>query len=156
MAFDPKEQLLAGVEILNPFMRSQGFRFALDRVGNASGGRVAVGAYARKERRLELHYRYGLGIVRYRIGTHALGHAVYIRLLGVSAESQWVRVAMDQTLEGFHRLLHDLRHFCDDFLAGSGEQFIMLAEQFARNPRMFSGFGALDRQAEVNRRKADR
>lgn len=145
MTFDPKTQLVEGAKILNPRMLASGFTFAPKEAGAASGGPFARGSYTKGDRRLELHYRWGLGIVRYHIGEHALDHDVYMRLLGVYPQSQWVRVKMDKTLDGFHRLLFDLEHFCHDFLQGSGEGFVALAEKFAEDPGMFSGFDALSR-----------
>ena len=145
MIFDPRRQLEAGIAILDPRMTEKGFSFALEGEGAASGGHFACGSYTKGNRRLELHYRWGLGIVRYHIGEHTLEHADYMRLRGTYAQSQWVRVVMDKTLDGFHRLLYDLQNFCRDFLSGSGEKFVALAEKFAQDPAMFSGFKALGR-----------
>ncbi len=143
MEFDPGKQLEAGVAILDPLMTDNGFTFAYEGAGAASGGRSASGSYSRDDRRLDLHYRWGLGVVRYHIGQHALDHADYMKLLGTYPDSQWVRVAMDKTLDGFHRLLHDLQRFCQDFVSGDGTEFVRLAEKSAEDPKMFSGFRAL-------------
>jgi len=145
MKFDPRRQLEAGVAILDPLMADKGFSFTPVAAGTGSGGHFACGSYIKGNRRLELHYRWGLGIVRYHIGEHSLDHAHYMRLLGKYSESQWVRVTMDKTLDGFHRLLYDLRNFCQDFLSGNGEEFLSLADRFAQDPGIFSGPNALGR-----------
>lgn len=145
MTFDPKTQLLEGAKILSPRMLASGFTFAPEEAGPASGGAFARGSYTKGDRRLELHYRWGLGIVRYHIAEHALDHDVYMRLLGVYPQSQWVRVKMDKTIDGFRRLLFDLEHFCHDFLQGPGEHFVELADKFAQDPEMFSGLKGLGR-----------
>jgi len=121
------------VAILDPLMADKGFSFTPEAAGLASGGHFASGVYSKGSRRIELHYRYGLGIVRYHIGEHSLDQGAYMRLLGKYAESQWVRVTMDKTLDGFHRLLYDLQNFCQDFFSGSGEEFLALAENRDRH-----------------------
>jgi len=92
---------------------------------------------------LELHYRWGLGIVLYRIGDTELAHNTYMKLLGVSGQSEFMRSALDKTLNGFTRLKADLERFAGDFLSGDGAQFIELARRFKDDPGMFSGFKAI-------------
>src|ERR1700733_2642043 len=47
-------------------MRSHGFVFGPTTAGDGSGGSFARGEFRGGNRRLELHYRYSLGLVTYR------------------------------------------------------------------------------------------
>ena len=67
MIVDPIARLREGTTILDPLLNEHGFNFVMTSAGKGSGGHFAVGEYRRGERRLELHYRWGLGIVCYRV-----------------------------------------------------------------------------------------
>ncbi len=145
----PTEQLLEGVGILDPLLTGCGFVFRLDRAGRGSGGTFAAGRYERGDRFMELHYRWGLGLVVYHVAGATRDHNTYMKLLGVFRDSAYAAVALDGTSDGFHRLLADLERFGQDFLSGDGQQFQKLARQFAADPRMFSGFRAMDSFADT-------
>jgi hypothetical protein len=114
-AKDPKEQLLAGVDILRPLLEPHGFVFELETVGTGSGGLFASGAFKKDERRLELHFRYSLGLVRYHINQDSLDHETYMRLLGVYGRNQYPDFPQEP-LDSFRHLAADiwqlLRRFC--------------------------------------------
>ncbi len=143
MTFDPAKQLVDGAKILDPVLSPHGFVFTLGATGKGSGGHFASGSYRRDDRVLELHYRWGLGVVLYRIGDAELHHNIYMKLLGVAAQSEFMRSALDKTLDGFTRLKADLERFAGDFLSGDGTQFLELARRFKDHPGMFSGFKAI-------------
>jgi hypothetical protein len=142
MAGDPKQTLLKGIAILRPCLDSHGFAFKLGTVGKGSGGDFASGEFSRDDRRLELHFRYSLGLVTYHIGDHTLDHESYLRYLGKWQQHKYPGFS-DDPLDGFHHLLHDLRNFCMDFLSGPGHNFCLFAEQHVRDPNRFGGFNAL-------------
>lgn len=123
MAVDPTEQLLAGAKILEPIMGRYGFQFKLLKSGSGSGGAFACGHYVNGDRRLELHYRYGLGMVIYRAGKAELSHRDYVERLGVLTESQFVWNAKEESLSGFDWLREDIERFCRSFLIGQCEHF---------------------------------
>ncbi len=127
MNIDPVEKLCEGSKILDPVLEKSGFHFEVSITGKASGGRFAVGEYSRDERRLELHYRHGLGIVRYYFGKCMLDHLQYKKLLGVYSECRFASTRLDGGLDGFERLRDDLVRYGDDFLNGDGEQFCSFA-----------------------------
>lgn len=82
-------------------------------VGRGSGGEFAYGEYARGDRRLELHFRYSLGLVTYHTGSNTLSHEAYMKALGAgSTEAQYPRYS-DDLLDGFRHLAAG-----DDFLSG--------------------------------------
>jgi hypothetical protein len=123
----------AGCKILDEVMNPHGFFLVEGPSGNSSGGNFASGEYVRDDRRLEIHFRYSLGLVTYHLGSLSLSHSSYMRaLLGKNGGSQYPGFAEDP-LDGFRDLSYDLSHFCGDFLSGSGEEFegcvIKAAEQ---------------------------
>ena len=72
MTSTPKQTLLAGVGILDSVLSPYGFVFEFRDEGIGAMGPFAWGEFVRGDRRLELHYRYGLGLVTY----HADGKQV--------------------------------------------------------------------------------
>jgi len=134
----PKERLLAGAEILAPVLRPHGFVFKLEVHDKGSGGPFASGAYCKDNRRLELHFRYSLGMVSYHIGPDSLDHETYMRLLGVYGRNEYPDFPKEP-LESFRHLATDIQQYCEDFTLGDGEQFRSLAMTFQRDPTMFKG-----------------
>jgi hypothetical protein len=63
-AMTPREILLRGKEELDPLLTPQGFYFEFRSEGPSSGGPFAWGEFVRGDRRLELHFRDSLGLVR--------------------------------------------------------------------------------------------
>lgn len=143
MTFDPSNRLAEGAKLLAPVLCPHGFVFSPVMHGKGSGGYCAIGTYCRQNRSLELHYRWGLGIVLYRIDDAELDHNTYMKLLNVADQSEFMRSALDKTLDGFNRLKLDIERFGHDFLSGDGIQFKALARRFKADPGMFSGFKAV-------------
>lgn len=127
----PKHLLTKGVQILEPLLRSSGFRFRFGRSGAGSGGRFASGEFVRKDRRLELHFRYSLGLVRYHVDQESASHESYMRELNVWDQCQYPGFS-DNPMDAFAALAHDLS-FADDFLDGSGAVLRQAAAKKAAN-----------------------
>jgi hypothetical protein len=123
---DPKDQLVAGRELLDPVLLPHGFTFKLERTGVGSGGAFASGNYSRNDRRLELHFRSSLGLVTYHVASASLGHESYMRLLGVRDKCSYPDFSQS-SLDSFRNLASDIERFCSDFLAGDGEEFQRLS-----------------------------
>ena len=125
----PKEILLAGSVILEPVLLPHGFRFEFRDVGKSAGGLFAWGEFVHCDRRLELHYRFSLGLVAY----HALGkkvsHEAYMRELGRWGNNRYPGFSFGH-LEDFHDLAHDLLS-ADDFLSGDAHILVQAAENEA-------------------------
>jgi hypothetical protein len=130
--------LLAGVAILNPVLEPHGFTFKLETSGEGSGGSFASGAYQKEGRRLELHFRYSLGLVTYSIGQDSLDHENYMRLLGVYGQNKYPDFTADP-LESFRSLAMDIQNYCQNFTSGDGKDFQALAAKLKKNPAMFKG-----------------
>lgn len=125
--------LAAGAELLKDVVVPYGFVFTADRVGDSSGGEFASGWYLSWDRRLELHVRHSLGLVRYHVGAVTLTHADYMRALLRGQPSRYPGFN-DDPLDDFRDLAADLAAHAGDFLHGSGDQFRACAAWVAANP----------------------
>ena len=115
--------LQKGANILASVFEPQGFRFSLMASGLSSGGAFAQGEFVRGDRKLELHFRYSLGLVPYHIGEASLAHEDYLRmLLGRPGASHYPGFS-ENPLAAFEALRQDLVEHGADFLSGSGERF---------------------------------
>jgi len=135
---DAEETLKKGIQALDPVLAPHGFEFVFERMGKGSGGHFAFGKYVRGDRSLELHFRYSLGLVTYRIGECSLDHESYMRFLGAYGRHSYPDFPSNP-LESFQSLASDLQNYCEDFVSGDGIRFRSYAEELKRKPRMFSG-----------------
>lgn len=120
-AMDTKQLLEAGCEILDPILVPQGFTRSPVVSGRGSGGHFSSCAYTKGNRRLELHFRYSLGLVSYHVGSAHASHEAYMAaVLGPGDESQYPGFSQDP-LDGFRHLANDLGNFAHDFLEGDAE-----------------------------------
>ena len=115
--FSPKEALLDGAKILDAVLLPKGFRFQFRKEGKGSGGNFACGEFVREDRRLELHFRQSLGLVRYHVGDQSAFHESYMRELGGWDQCRYPGFSEDPAA-AFQDLAHDLG-LADDFLSGS-------------------------------------
>src|SRR5258707_15494381 len=110
---EPKKQLLAGIEILDPVLTPYGFRFRLESPGEGSGGPFASGSYRQGDPRLGLHFRGSLGLVTYHLGSDSLDPETYLRLMGVHHKAEYPDFSADP-LETFANLANDINTHCAD------------------------------------------
>ena len=123
MAESPNECLRKGSEILNPVLCKYGFEFKWGGSGHGSGGPFAFSAFVNGERKLELHYRYSLGLVKYHFGKLSLEHDAYMRvILGPSGGNHYPGFSDDSQTQ-FEDLKFDLEHYASAFLLGNAEEF---------------------------------
>jgi len=112
-----KDALLNGAKILEPVLLPKSFRFQFREEGRGSGGSFAWGEFVREDRRLELHFRHSLGLVRYHVGDQCASHESYMRELGVLDQRRYPGFSEDPAA-AFHDLAYDIG-LADDFLSGS-------------------------------------
>jgi hypothetical protein len=121
--------LKAGVELLNEKMLSCGFVYTPTSAGKGSGGAFAAGEFRRDDHKLELHYRYSLGLVSYQVGPLMLSHEDYMwAVIGTRWQSHYPGFSKEP-LDDFRNLLADLKEYCGDFLTGSEVGFSSLVEK---------------------------
>jgi hypothetical protein len=126
---DRRELLQRGADILAPALVPHGFQFNIVSSGSGSGGAFAHGEFTHGDRRLELHFRFSLGLVTYHIGSLSLAHDDYLRaLLGRSRAGHYPGTS-EEPLAGFEALRQDLVEHCSDFVSGAGERFRQCVER---------------------------
>jgi hypothetical protein len=134
-----------GVVELADVLGPAGFTFVAVDEDDGSGGASASGEFRRGDRRLELHVRRSLGLVRYHFGDQALSHDDLVRgvraLEGISAEAEYPGFS-DDPAAGFRHLRADLQRFGDVFLTGGAKAFRALKKWLDKHPRK-SGLAGL-------------
>jgi len=138
----PEEAIEQGRKILEPVLAVNGWRFVPGSTGTGSGGHFAQAEFVRDDRRLELHFRWSLGLVTYHVGELALSHEAYMEaLLGRHGASRYPGFSADP-IDGFRDLAADLQEHCMDFVVGPGDEFRRCVER-ARELAKVSGFKKL-------------
>jgi hypothetical protein len=139
IAPDPLQiRLDAGARIIEPIVSPHGFLWALGPIHKGHPGNSACGTYTCGDRRLELHFRWSLGLVTYHLGDLKLSHAQYMLHIGHKSDSRYPGFSSDP-LDAFRDLAYDLAHFCTDFLSGPGTAF-QAAFTAAKEWRPITGF----------------
>ena len=140
------EILQQGAELLAPVLAPHGFAFRLGGSGHSSGGDFAFGDFLRGKWRLELHFRYSLGLAAYHFGSLTLSHEDYLwSALGSRGLGQYPGFS-DEPLDAFRHLATDIHAHCGAFVQGDASEFERLVTVTAiRNDRLssISGFRRL-------------
>jgi hypothetical protein len=141
------ERLERGVAQLAEVLGPAGFQFVETEEDVGSGGAYASGEFRRGDRRLELHFRSSLGLVRYHFGEESLSHQELVRgvraLERISEEGEYPGFS-DDPMAGFHHLRHDLDRFGGVFLHGGAKAFRALKKWLDKHPKKsgLAGLGA--------------
>jgi hypothetical protein len=141
----PTETLRNGIELLRPVLEPHGFSFKEGESGASSGGAFASGRFERGERVIELHFRYALGLVSYRIGDSMIDHENYLRFAGHWSSHKYPNFGGTPT-DSFTALASDLSAFFSDFLSGTGAKFKAVVAAYAANPNMFKGLAGVGKK----------
>ena len=137
-------RLAAGLSELELLLRSSGFERGEAEAGKGSGGNYAEADFVRADRQLHLWLRFHSLSVRYDLRGHQLTHATYMReLLGPGGDNRFPSYS-ENAEAAFSALHYDLTHFCDDFLNGSGEEYMRCWTQTQQDAER-SPFARLDR-----------
>ena len=102
-----------------------GFNFDMAGQGTSSGGPFAWGEFVRDERRLDLHFRHSLGMVRYHIRDKSASHESYMREIGLWEGCEYPGFSAD-AFEAFRGLAHDLG-CAEDFTSGDATVLLRAA-----------------------------
>lgn len=121
-----RDILTKGALLLEPALKPHGFSFLFRQEGQGSGGHFATGEFIRGDRRLELHFRYSLGLVAYHVGEACVSHSGYMDELGVRERAAYPGFS-NEPLDGFRHLADDIERFGEDFLRGGGAVVIRAA-----------------------------
>lgn len=85
--------------------------------------------WERGRRRVELHFRNSLGLVRYHLGDTSIAHEDY--MWAVTGERNVTEYPgfSDDPLDGFRHLRSDLEKYASCFLSGSDASFLEIAHK---------------------------
>ena len=134
-----------GAEILAPVLTPHGFKFRLTDSGQSSGGHFACGDYVRGGWRLELHFRWSLGLVGYHHGNLSVGHEHYLwAVTGRRNMGQYPGFS-DEPLHGFQTLARDLQVYFEAFLHGDAAQFEHICRDAERHADEWARMSPLQR-----------
>ncbi len=124
----PGEILEHGCLILEPILLKRGFQHGAIVSGKSSGGPFASTSYTNGNRKLELHFRFSLGLVTYYFGSLSLTHEAYMRaILGPKGGNMYPGFS-EEPLDAFRGLASDLETKAQAFLEGDAVAFGKLAE----------------------------
>ena len=145
MTMVPRELLDRGLAELAEVLEPAGFTVAAVEDDDGNGGLFAIVEFRKGERRLELHFRRSLVLVRYHFGDEALSHEDLVR--GVQATGHIAAAAQypgfsDYPATAFHRLRVDLERFGAIFMTGGAKAFRALKKWLDKHPRK-SGLAGL-------------
>lgn len=139
---NPAEILEQGCIILDEVLQPRGFRREKISSGKASGGHFATTAYANGDRRLEIHFRFSLGLVTYQFGLATVSHDAFMRgVLGPKGGNKYAGFS-GEPLDAFRGLAHDLDTYCSPFLTGNKSEFTRYVGM-ARKDEALKGFERL-------------
>jgi hypothetical protein len=127
----PRKTLLDGAQILMRVLGPHGFHFEFRGEGKSSGGFFAWGEFVRAERKLEVHFRWNLGMVRYHATEQSAAHDYYMRELGVREVCRYPGFSGVPAAE-FEGLAHDLA-LAEDFLTGTAEVLLRAAAKESKD-----------------------
>jgi hypothetical protein len=133
--------LKVGRKFTDPIMEAHGFHWEPRGAGKSSGGFSDSGVYVKGDRKLELHFRFSLGLVNYHIGSISLSHEEYMRHVAGKGQAQYPGFS-DDPMGGSKHLADDLAKYGGDFLSGSGDEF-KEAVTAAKERDKLSGFQKL-------------
>jgi hypothetical protein len=136
---DVRTLLESGSELLKPLLVRHGFAYRTLAAGNSSGGQFAGAEFRRQSRRLEYHFRYSLGMVRYHLDAHSMAHQEYMRsVIGRPNAGHYPGFSSDP-IDAFRDLLLDLEEYCIDFLEGSDQILLRRIENALAKPYVKPG-----------------
>ena len=141
---------MALLAVLGP----RGFSFVLRGEGQGSGGHFAWGEFVRSDRRLEIHFRLGLGQVVYHAGSTSASHEAYMQQLGQLERCRYPGFPNDP-MQAFHDLAHDLA-FAEDFLSGDASVLLDAARKEkvlldSKSEELMAGYTGQTRELEKMR-----
>jgi hypothetical protein len=144
----PREILERGLPDLAAVLEPAGFIFIDSGEQSDSGGPSAGGDFLGRDRRLEIHVRSSLGLVRYHFGDYAVSHEDFVRGVRgtdrIEGPSEYPGFS-DDPLAGFRHLRADLERFGAVFLTGGAKAFRALKKWLDKNPRK-TGLAALEQE----------
>jgi hypothetical protein len=120
--------LSEGLEILNPFLKGNGFEFDKYDFDTSSDSPLSLASYKNENKKFIVDYRFSVGQVFYQFDTFIVSHPFYLDNLGFTNKKKHKGFLPDHKLEAFNHLLHDFEYLLDDFFKGKCEKLKEISE----------------------------
>jgi len=131
----PEAALSDGCKILSAVLEPRGFRFQADGSAKASRGTVAGGVFVNGDRKLEVHFRFSLGGVRYHAGKDSASHEDFMwARLGFEGGNRYPDFGDADPMKAFRDLAYDLETHAEDFLSGDAAELKSRFDHAATRP----------------------
>ncbi len=147
----PEQHLLDGVKILSTYLEPLGFHFKLKGTGNSSGGNFACGQFVCDDKEIELHFRWSLGLVSYKVKNLILMHEDYINLLEKHGQNKYPNFSNNPN-DAFTCLKFDLENLLKDFTENNAIEFRQKAPKKLKEIEMIE---AIKSDAELKKYSGD-
>jgi hypothetical protein len=128
-----------GIDVLRQVLKPLGFHFQKGVSGKSSGGSFITGFFKKDDQKLELHFRFSLGLVSYHFGEFKISHEDYMEQIGGNNKYPGFS---ENPIDAFHDLAFDLENFCDVFVHGKRQEFEEIVKRNNKREKK-SGFKAL-------------
>src|SRR5437867_1844921 len=132
MIHNSAEILEQGGAVLDVVLQRYGFRRDKIVSGKTSSGFSATTSYLNGDRKLELYFRFSLGLVTYHFGSASITHDPLMKaVLGPQGGNRYPCFS-DAPADSFRGLAHDLENFAQAFLTGDIPEFhkyVLVAEK---------------------------
>lgn len=149
---DAADRLSAGIRELEPVLGQHHFQESTKDAGKGSGGPFASADFSHADRTLHLWIRGNSLSVSYDLGGHRLDHATYMREPLQHRGGNEFPSYSEDSAKAFRALRHDLERHCQDFLSGSGEEYLRCWKAADEESRL-TGFQRLARVEEHVKRQ---
>ena len=120
----PLTDLTRGLEILEPFLRQNGFTLDNFENGKGSGGQFTIATFKNGQKKFFIGYRFSIGELGYQFDNYKVGHVFYLDHLGFADKKKFPDFQSDDKLIAFRHILHDLGFLVDDFFIGSCSKLV--------------------------------
>ena len=142
MTHNPAEILEQGCTLLDDLLQRHGFKREKIVSGKGSGGPFATTSYLNGDRKLELHFRFSLGLVSYHLGLASISHEAFMNaILGPKGGNKYPGFS-DEPMSAFRDLAYDLETHCGAFLTGDKSEFARYVKMARKNDAL-KGFERL-------------
>lgn len=125
---EPLKDLVAGLEIIQPFLSQHCFEFEKYESDKSSGGQFTIATFKNGRKQFIIGFRFSIGKLIYQFDQYKVGHTFYLDHLGHSDQRQFPGFQSEDKLLGFRNVLHDLYLLVNDFFDGPYDKLVEAAK----------------------------
>jgi hypothetical protein len=125
---NPVAELVSGLTLLEPFLKSYGFVLDNYENGKGSGGHFTIATFKNGHKKVVIGYRFSVGQLDYRYDDSVVRHDFYLKQLGHAETMKFPGFQSDDKLESFRHILADFQLLKSDFFNGDCKELIRIAK----------------------------